>query len=230
MVRTILVAFIFFAIISSCRQSQVQVPEPSPVSTPDAKITATIYDSGFEYSHDTYNGLSSASDGKIYYVLCSEKIDVAGQFYCFDPETEKIEHLGDLTELCGEKEMKVVAQGQKTRIAELVNYDMNKISPAIISQAAQEGDPIAINIYEQAGYALGVGIANVMVIVTPRRVVLAGGVIAAGELLLEPIRRTVQQRVFVMPKEQVEIVPAGLGINSGIIGSALWAYEQRGAL
>ncbi len=123
--------------------------------------------------------------------------------------------------------MKAVAQGQKTRIAELVNYDMNKITPAIISQAAQEGDPIAIDIYEQAGYALGVGIANVMVMVTPHRVVLAGGVIAAGELLLGPIRRTVQQRVFVMPKEQVEIVPAALGINSGIIGSALWAYEQR---
>ncbi len=112
MIRRILVVFIFFAVITGCRQSQVQVPEPSPVSTPDAKITATIYDSGFEYSHDTYNGLSSASDGKIYYVLCSEKMDVAGQFYCFDPAAGKIEHLGDLTELCGEKEMKVVAQGK----------------------------------------------------------------------------------------------------------------------
>jgi len=112
MIRRILVVFIFFAVITGCRQSHVQVPEPSPVSTPDAKITATIYDSGFEYSHDTYNGLSSASDGKIYYVLCSEKMDVAGQFYCFDPAAGKIEHLGDLTELCGEKEMKVVAQGK----------------------------------------------------------------------------------------------------------------------
>ena len=112
MIRRILVAFIFFAVITGCRQSQVQVADPVPVSTPDAKITATIYDSGFEHSHDTYNGLSSASDGKIYYVLCSELMDVAGQFYCFDPVAGKIEHLGDLTELCGEKEMKVVAQGK----------------------------------------------------------------------------------------------------------------------
>ena len=107
-----MVLLISWALIPGCRQPQEHVSNPIPVSTPDAKITATIYDSGFEHSHDTYNGLSSASDGKIYYVLCSELMDVAGQFYCFDPATGKIEHLGDLTELCGEKEMKVVAQGK----------------------------------------------------------------------------------------------------------------------
>jgi hypothetical protein len=112
MIRKIIVIFISLTVITGCRQSQVQVSGPVPVSTPDSIITATIYDSGFEHSHDTYNGLSSASDGKIYYVLCSELMDVAGQFYCFDPATGKIEHLGDLTELCGEKEMKVVAQGK----------------------------------------------------------------------------------------------------------------------
>ena len=99
-------------VITSCNQAPVQETEAPLVSTPDAKLIATVYNSGFEYSHDTYNGLSSASDGKIYYVLCSELMDVAGQMYCFDPLTGKIEHLGDLTELCGEKDMKVVAQGK----------------------------------------------------------------------------------------------------------------------
>jgi hypothetical protein len=37
-------------------------------------------------------------------------MDIGGQFYCFDPKTGKIEHLGDLDELCGEKDMKVVSQ------------------------------------------------------------------------------------------------------------------------
>lgn len=97
---------------SGCNQQHSKQPESKPESTPDASITATIYNSGFDYSHDTYNGLSSASDGKIYYVLCSEQIDLGGQFYCFDPLTGNIEHLGDLTELCGEKDMKVVAQGK----------------------------------------------------------------------------------------------------------------------
>ena len=92
-----------------------QVNNPSDTenkSTPGTRITATVYNSGFEHAHDTYNGISSASDGKIYYVLCSQLMDVAGQMYSFDPGSDKIEHLGDLTEICGEKGMKVVAQGK----------------------------------------------------------------------------------------------------------------------
>jgi hypothetical protein len=99
-------------VITGCKQATVREIKSSQVSTPDAKLIATVYNSGFEHSHDTYNGLSSASDGKIYYVLCSELMDVAGQMYCLDPSSGKIEHIGDLTEMCGEKDMKVVAQGK----------------------------------------------------------------------------------------------------------------------
>ncbi len=108
---TLTIIFLVF-IAMSCTQPVKKEAENKIVSTPDAKITATVYNSGFEHSHDTYNGLSSASDGKIYYVLCSEGIDLAGQMYAFDPKTDSVEHVGDLTEVCGEKDLKVVAQGK----------------------------------------------------------------------------------------------------------------------
>jgi hypothetical protein len=73
---------------------------------------ATPYNSGFDLAHDTYNGISAASDGKIYYVLCSQAIDRGGQMYSFDPKTSKIQHLGDLTEACGEKDLKTIVQGK----------------------------------------------------------------------------------------------------------------------
>ncbi len=57
------------------------------------RLPARIYNSGFDLAHDSYNGISSASDGKIYYVLSSETIDTGAQVYRFDPATEKI--LGD---------------------------------------------------------------------------------------------------------------------------------------
>jgi len=101
-----------FLIIAACNQAQKPVTESPEVSTPDAKIIATVYNSGFEHAHDTYNGISSASDGKIYYVLCSQLMDVAGQMYSYDPKIRTIEHLGDLTEICGERDMKTVAQGK----------------------------------------------------------------------------------------------------------------------
>jgi len=98
--------------IISCNQPAKQETVEHAVSPAEKKIIATVYNSGFEHSHDTYNGISTASDGKVYYVLCSELMDVAGQMYSFDPATKKIEHVGDLTEMCGEKDMKVVAQGK----------------------------------------------------------------------------------------------------------------------
>jgi hypothetical protein len=76
------------------------------------KLIAKTYNSGFALAHDTYNAISTASDGTIYYVLSAEPYNVAGQMFSFDPATKKIRHLGDLTEACGEKGMKVVSQGK----------------------------------------------------------------------------------------------------------------------
>ena len=66
------------------------------------KITARIYDSGFPLAHDTYNGISTASNGKIYYVLCSESIDQGAKMFCFNPATQQVQPLGDITQACGE--------------------------------------------------------------------------------------------------------------------------------
>jgi hypothetical protein len=76
------------------------------------KLLAITYDSGFELAHDTYNGMGTGSDGKIYYVLSSESYKIGAQMYSYDPATNIIEHLGDLTEACGEKDKKTIAQGK----------------------------------------------------------------------------------------------------------------------
>ncbi|OVE78796.1 hypothetical protein BVY01_04385, partial [bacterium I07] len=75
-------------------------------------LIARIHDSGFELSHDTYNGLLAAGDGRIYYVQSSESYEVGAQMYCYDPAVDSIKHLGDITEACGEKGLKTIAQGK----------------------------------------------------------------------------------------------------------------------
>ena len=75
-------------------------------------LLAQAYYSGFELAHDTYQAMSCASDGKIYYVLSSESVTKAGQLYSFDPETEKIEWLADLSEACGEETSNTLPQGK----------------------------------------------------------------------------------------------------------------------
>ena len=84
----------------------------APKPNAPARLTATIIDSGFADAHDTYNGISCASDGRIYYVLSSGKADLAAQMYVYDPKTNAVKHLGDLTEATGEKGSSAIAQGK----------------------------------------------------------------------------------------------------------------------
>jgi glucokinase len=123
--------------------------------------------------------------------------------------------------------LKAVTQGLTTHIGEMVDYDLNRINPEVIARAAQAGDEIANDIYQRAGFYLGIAVSNVLTAVGPRKVVIGGGVAQAGELLFEPIRRTVAERVHLMPKEKVQILPAQLGTNAGLIGAALWAHQQN---
>ncbi len=82
------------------------------VAPAQAKLVARTYNSGFALAHDTYNGMGTGSDGKIYYVLSSEKYDIGAKMFCYDPAKDKIEPLGDITEACGEKDAKTIVQGK----------------------------------------------------------------------------------------------------------------------
>ncbi len=75
-------------------------------------LIAKSFFSGFDLAHDTYNAISRASNGKIYYVLSSESYHTGGQMYCYDPESDKTSWLGDLTEICGEKGKNTISQGK----------------------------------------------------------------------------------------------------------------------
>jgi hypothetical protein len=76
------------------------------------KLTAQIIDSGFAESHDSYNAVSCASDGRIYYVLSSEKPDLAACMFSYEPGSGQVKSLGDLNEAAGEKGQKSIAQGK----------------------------------------------------------------------------------------------------------------------
>ena len=118
--------------------------------------------------------------------------------------------------------LKAVVQGATTRIGEMVDYDLNRITPKVIFEAARAGDAIAREIFEQAGFYIGVAVSNIIIAVGPQKVVIGGGVSQAGDLLLDPIRRTVTERVNVTTIEKVQIVRAELGPNAGLIGTAVW--------
>ena len=97
-------------------------------------------------------------------------------------------------------------------------------------EAARRGDERALAGLERVGRDLGIGIANLVVLLTPDRVVLGGGVAAAGDLLLDHVRGEVNRRVHVTDLARVEIVTAELGTWAGAIGAAVHGQERAASL
>ena len=88
-------------------------------------------------------------------------------------------------------------------------------------QAARAGDPRARQGLNDAGRYLGIGVSNVLALLSVDRVVVGGGVAAAGDLLLEPLSAEFRRRVFITDVARVEVVGAELGVWAGAIGAAL---------
>jgi glucokinase len=100
--------------------------------------------------------------------------------------------------------------------------DAGFATPEQVFEAARSGDRRASAALERAGAYLGIGIANILTCVGPERIVIGGGVAAAGDRILEPARRELHRRMRAVPLDRVDIVPATLGIAAGAIGAALW--------
>jgi glucokinase len=106
--------------------------------------------------------------------------------------------------------------------------DGREISGALVTELAHDGDGAAIDALALIGTWLGVGIANLVNMLNPDVVVIGGGVIGAGELLLEPARAVVAERALSPCKEHVRIVAARFGAESGMLGAAALALDGIG--
>ena len=93
-------------------------------------------------------------------------------------------------------------------------------------ERARAGDQAALDGLERVGRYLGIGIGNMIAVISPDRVVIGGGVSAAGDLLLASARAEIRRRVRTTSINEVELVIAELGIWAGAIGAAIHGAEQ----
>ena len=94
-----------------------------------------------------------------------------------------------------------------------------------ITEAALAGDKVATEVFELIGSRLGVACATFANIFQPHAIVVGGGVIAAGDLLLEPARREVRERAL-NPMNATPVLEATLGNDAGMIGAAAMARTE----
>ena len=90
-----------------------------------------------------------------------------------------------------------------------------------ITEAARDGDPVALAAFNTTGQWLGAGIASLSVLLDPACVVIGGGVIDAGEILLKPTRESLERNMpFAGKHPYPEIIAAELGNEAGLVGVA----------
>jgi glucokinase len=109
----------------------------------------------------------------------------------------------------------VVERGEHTSLALL-----QKIEAKDVFNEAKLGDEVALRIVHRAAYYIGRSMSAVAVIVNPKRFIIGGGVSKAGEILFTPIRETFKKFTPEQAAEGVDIVPATLGNDAGVVGAA----------
>lgn len=134
-----------------------------------------------------------------------------------------VESLASGTALAREAR-RLAGERHDSRLARALEHGQELAGP-LVTELAHDGDPAAIEALELIGNRLGVAVASLVNIFNPEVVVIGGGVIAAGELLLAPVRATVAERALPPSRDEVRIVPAQFGVESGMIGAAALAFD-----
>ncbi|HEY4003026.1 MAG TPA: ROK family protein [Candidatus Xenobia bacterium] len=106
-----------------------------------------------------------------------------------------------------------------------VNGQASTLNAQHVADLARTGDPLARRIWLHAVSYLAIGIGNLITTLAPSRVIIGGGVAAAGDVLFEPLREALRERVRLVPMDQVEVVPAALGTDSVLRGAISLALQ-----
>lgn len=129
------------------------------------------------------------------------------------------------------REAKAALEGNTSfRILELAG-SIEDVSAKTVGQAAKEGDPLALELVNKAAHYIGLGLVNLIHILEPSRILIGGGVSKMGDLLLDPIRQTVRDQIMSPVYQGVEILPASLGEDVGLLGAVslvLSELEKQG--
>ena len=125
---------------------------------------------------------------------------------------------------------RAVADEPGSAIARLAGGDPRRATGELVTEAARQGDVIAVAILAAVARRLGEGIAGLVNILDPDVVVIGGGASEAGDLLLGPLREAYLAAVEGADvRPEVSIVRAQLGNDAGAIGAALLALEAAPA-
>ena len=176
--------------------------------------------SGIIINDKLYSG-ASGSAGEIGYMTIdvNQTLGDCGNNGC-------LEMLASGTAMAEEAQRRI-RQGEKSSLTKIVEGKIEDITAEKVGLAAQDGDSLALEVISRAATYLGVGLLSLANIFNPEMIIVGGGLSKLGDLLLNPARQVVRERVFPLSAQVVRIVPAQLGDDAGMLGAAIYARQQK---
>lgn len=110
--------------------------------------------------------------------------------------------------------------GAESALSEMVDGKLDRITAATVYEGIVAGDAFATEVMKDTARILGAGVANILNILNPEMVVIAGGVTRAGEHLFAPLEAEVRRRAFRAAVERSTIVSGVLPGTAGVVGAA----------
>jgi len=119
-----------------------------------------------------------------------------------------------------------MARETQTRFLNSVWQSADQFTAADVYQAGVQGDALALEVMQRVGFYLGVALANLVNLLNPEMIVIAGGVANGWSLFADEMRRQVAERAFPIPAAQVKIVRAECGDDAGLLGAARLGFDS----
>ncbi len=119
-----------------------------------------------------------------------------------------------------------LARGRCSLIRDLVEGDISKVTPRIVTEAADHNDEVAIEVWREVGTMLGVGVGNLIDVFAPDVFAIGGQISKAGKWLFEPLIAEARNVAIASLFDDAKIVPAEQIEDAGLLGAAALALEM----
>ena len=123
------------------------------------------------------------------------------------------------------KAVSILEKGRESLLREYCGGNFYKLTAEDIYKAALDGDSFARELLRDAGKHLGIGIANIINLISPEAIILAGGLIGAWDIYIQEAIKEASRRAFKELFDTVKIIPSSLMDDAGILGSAGLVFQ-----
>ncbi|RKU13383.1 transcriptional regulator [Candidatus Poribacteria bacterium] len=207
-------------------ESEFHIPTVIENDANASALAEARFGGGRGYDYVLYMTMSTGigggivANGEIYHGANDSAGEVGHQILLPDGPLCGCGQYGCLEALCSgpaiaRRAQEAIVDQPHTKILALADGQIDRVRSEHVLQAAREGDALAIALVKKTAYYMGWGIANLVNILNPQIVLLGTIAVAAGDLLMNPIRRTVTEMAMQRPLESVKIMPAELGNSIG---------------